>query len=297
MLTDDRDNIKKLSVRSVVAEPQKLKSVEIRKCSSASLNFDATDCTVQQNETFFLFRNIHWVILGQYIALNTKPQTVCRHHPQFLRNSILKKMQIFNFEHLLCRNDNSYSVARCVKLFYKLSRVQRYKLLLHYEHLNMFKQRSKGKGYPKWHPFLKIIVTKNRVGQCYDDLINSGECPITSLPILDSVEKNHLPEKNAVAGRDPQIMELRGIPFPHLGYEAYCKARNRCIQQSNWRRRKGWLHSGHRRLAQSCARLSVHISCLHVIKSINPASSLLSRLGYFYEIPSSSPQGWVVTVS
>ena len=58
-------------------------------------------------------------------------------------------MQILNFEHLLCRNDNSYLVARCVKLFYESSRIQRYKLLLHYEDLNMFKQRSKGKGYPK----------------------------------------------------------------------------------------------------------------------------------------------------
>ena len=45
MLPDDRDNIKKLVVRSVLAEPQKLKSVEIRKCSSASLNFDTTDYT------------------------------------------------------------------------------------------------------------------------------------------------------------------------------------------------------------------------------------------------------------
>ena len=68
-----------------------------------------------------------------------------------------KKLQIFNFEHLLCRNGNSYSVARYVKLFYEPSRTQRYNLLLHYEHLNMFKQRSKGKGYPKCTNFWRYL--------------------------------------------------------------------------------------------------------------------------------------------
>ena len=53
------------------------------------------DYTVQRKETFFLFRNIHWVILVDFIALNTNPQTVCRHHTQFLRNSILKKTANF----------------------------------------------------------------------------------------------------------------------------------------------------------------------------------------------------------
>ena len=50
-----------------------------------------------------------------------------------------------NFEHLLCRNDNTYLVVPCVKLFFEPSRTQRYKLLLDYEDLNMFKQRSNGK--------------------------------------------------------------------------------------------------------------------------------------------------------
>ena len=43
MLTDDRDNIRELAVRRVLAAREKLKLVEIRKCSPPSLNFDATD--------------------------------------------------------------------------------------------------------------------------------------------------------------------------------------------------------------------------------------------------------------
>ena len=49
-----------------------------------------------------------------------------------------KKLQIVNFEHVLCRDINSYSVARFVKSFYEPSRIQRYNLLVHYEHLNTF---------------------------------------------------------------------------------------------------------------------------------------------------------------
>ena len=86
-----------------------------------------------------------------------------RHQPQFLRNSILKKMQIFNFEHFFSSNSNSYSIGCSAKLFYEPSRIQRYKLLWHYEHLNMFKQRWKGKGHPKCTNFSDIfsIYLKN----------------------------------------------------------------------------------------------------------------------------------------
>ena len=45
-------------------------------------------------------------------------QTVLRHHPQFSKNSILKKKNL-NFEHYLCSNSNSYSVACSVHLFYE----------------------------------------------------------------------------------------------------------------------------------------------------------------------------------
>ena len=68
-----------------------------------------------------------------------------------------KIMHIFKFEQLLCPNRNSYSVACPIKLFYEPFRMQRYKLLLHFEHLNMFKQWSKGKGHPKCTHFCSYL--------------------------------------------------------------------------------------------------------------------------------------------
>ena len=72
-------------------------------------------------------------------------------------------MQIFNFEHLLCSNRNSYLVACSVKLFYEPLRTQRYKLLLNYKHFNMFKQRWKKT--LEMHQFLRdifVIISKTK---------------------------------------------------------------------------------------------------------------------------------------
>ena len=117
-----------------------------------------SDTTVQQNETFFLLRNIYWGDSCRvYRPEHESANRLSLSPSVFEKLNFEKKLQIFNFEHLLCRNDNSFLVARCVRLFYEPSRIQKYKLLLHYEDLNMFKQRSKGKGYLKCTHYCRYL--------------------------------------------------------------------------------------------------------------------------------------------
>ena len=71
---------------------------------------------------------------------------------RFWKNWKFSTLNIFYVETVIV-----IGVARCVKLFYEPSRIQWYKLLLHYEHLNRFKQRSKGKRRPKCTHFCRYL--------------------------------------------------------------------------------------------------------------------------------------------